>query len=143
VSDEASVRILAFASSPSVTAQETQQVLSKIPNADSPDAARSRESAKQTIEQASKLANGDTSRAITGAGISGLIENQAARTKALAQASRLAVTNPELTEQTVNVLAEAIKTTDNLSAKNQIQEAIAQIRKQSAPVPIPSCANLQ
>ena len=99
---DVAVHILAF--SPSVAANETQQLLSKIPKTNSPDADISRQNAKQAIEQASKLANGDASRAITGAGLSGLIENQSARANALAQASRLAVSNSDLKEQTLKAL---------------------------------------
>src|SRR5208283_363276 len=78
------------------------------------------------------------SRAITSAGLSGLIENQAARTKILARVSSLARSDPDLTEPALIVLAEAFKTTENVSAKNQIQETIAQIRDKSAPAPTPA-----
>jgi hypothetical protein len=136
LSNDVTVHIIAL--SPRVAAKQTQQLLSEIPKTNSPDAATSRESAKQTIEQASKLANGDASRAITGAGLSGLTENQSARAKALAQACRLAVSNSDLKEQTLKVLDEAIKTTENVSAKSQIQETIARIRDKSAPAPTAS-----
>src|SRR5208282_4335329 len=84
------------------------------------------------------LAYGNESRAITSAGLSGLIENQAARTKILARVSSLARSDPDLTEPALIVLAEAFKTTENVSAKNQIQETIAQIRDKSAPAPTPA-----
>ena len=123
---------------PRVAAQETQQLLSEIPKTDSPEADTSRQIAKQIIIQASKLAYGNESRAITSAGLSGLIENQAARTKILARVSSLARSDPDLTEPALIVLAEAFKTTENVSAKNQIQETIAQIRDKSAPAPTPA-----
>jgi hypothetical protein len=133
--DDVRIHIVAF--SPRLAAKETQQLLSEIPKANSPDAGTSRQSAKQAIEQASELANGDASRAITGAGLSGLIENQSARAKALEQVSRFAVANPAVKDETLQILDAAIKTTENVSAKNQIQETIAQICQNSAAAPTP------
>jgi hypothetical protein len=144
LNNDVTVHIVAFL--PSVAAEETRQLLSKIPQNDSRDADLLRQNAKQTIEQASKLASGDESRAITGAGLSGVIENQAGRAKALAQASHLAQSDPNLRERTLNVLLEAFKTTENVSAKKQIQDAMNQIRDSAAsspaeqPTPAPSPA---
>jgi hypothetical protein len=128
LSKNVQARIAAFSSSLGDAATATQQLLSGVPKTDSPDSNISRQNARQAIEQASKLANGDGSRAITDAGLSGLTENQSARAEALAQVSRLAISNPDLKEQALKVLDEATKTTENVSAKNQIQEAVAQIQ---------------